>query len=124
VSGELQKLWKTEDYWAVWFGLGVVLLALATYSSGGSIAGWAVKPGSWSTTEALGADFAKNFSDYLVIFVLFAGVFSLSMVAMGRKVSEFVPGFVLLFAGSTAIFYLASNTFVKSTLHLGGPLLA
>ena len=26
MRSELQKLWKTEDYWAVWLGLGIVLL--------------------------------------------------------------------------------------------------
>jgi len=32
-----QKLWKAEDYWAVWLGLGIVLLAFAVYWSGGTI---------------------------------------------------------------------------------------
>ena len=42
---ELRKLWKTEDYWAVWLGLGIVFLALVVYSTGGTIAGAAQKPG-------------------------------------------------------------------------------
>jgi hypothetical protein len=56
----LNKLWTTEDYWAIWLGLGIVLLALAAYWSGGSIRGWAVSPGSWSTVSALGADLARH----------------------------------------------------------------
>ena len=121
---ELQKLWKIEDYWAVWLGLGIVLLALAVYSTGGTITGWAVKPGSWSTLGALGDDFAKHVSDYLIIFAVFGVVFTISMVAMGRKVGRFIPGFTILFLGSTAIFYLSSNSFIKAKLHLGAPLLA
>jgi uncharacterized membrane protein YadS len=120
----LQKLWKTEDYWAVWLGLGIVLLALAAYFTGGTIAGWAVKPGSWSTIDGLISDFTKHLPDYLIIFTLFGTVFTISMAVMGRNVRQFVPGFVILFLGSTAIFYLSSNTFVKATLHLGAPLLA
>jgi len=124
VHEELQKLWKIEDYWAVWLGLGIVLLALLAYSTGGTIAGWAVKPGSWSTLGALGADFAKHFPQFLIIFAVFGSVFTISMMAMGRKVGPFIPGFTLLFLGSTVIFYLSSNSFIKATLHLGAPLLA
>jgi hypothetical protein len=71
---ELQKLWKTEDYWAVWLGLGIVVLALVVYSSGATIKGWAVTPGTWADTSDLGADFAKNGSGYLIIFLLFGVV--------------------------------------------------
>ncbi|MCW8983713.1 MAG: hypothetical protein OQK55_00095, partial [Thermoanaerobaculales bacterium] len=121
---ELQKLWKIEDYWAVWLGLGIVLLALVVYSTGGTIAGWAVKPGSWSTLGALGADFAKHIPHYLIIFAIFGAVFTISMVAMGRKVGRFIPGFTILFLGSTVVFYLSSISFIKATLHMGAPLLA
>jgi uncharacterized membrane protein YadS len=124
VHQELQKLWKTEDYWAVWLGLGIVFLALVVYSTGGTIAGWAVKPGSWSTLDALGADFVKHLPHYLTIFAIFGIVFTVSMVAMGRKVGRFIPGFIVLFLGSTVIFYLSSNNFIKATLHMGAPLLA
>jgi len=124
VHEELQKLWKIEDYWAVWLGLGIVLLALIAYSTGSTIAGWAVKPGGWSIASVLGADFAKHVPDYLIIFAVFGVVFTISMVAMGRKVSQFVPGFTLLFLGSTVIFYLSSNSFINATLHIGAPLLA
>jgi uncharacterized membrane protein YadS len=124
MHSEVQKLWKTEDYWAVWLGLGIVLLALAVYTTGGTIAGWAVKPGSWSTIDGLVSDFTKHLPDYLIIFATFGTVFTISMAVMGRNVRQFVPGFVILFLGSTAIFYLSSNTFVKATLHLGAPLLA
>jgi uncharacterized membrane protein YadS len=124
MPSELQKLWKTEDYWAVWLGLGVVLLALVVYSTGGTIAGWAVKPGSWSALDGLGGDFVKRLPHYLIIFSVFGVVFTLSMAVMGRNVRQFVPGFIILFLGSTAIFYLSSNTFIKATLHMGAPLLA
>jgi len=124
LRNELEKLWTIEDYWAVWLGLGIVALALASYYSGSTIAGWAVKPGGWPTLDALGADVAKNLPNYLIIFGLFGAAFTISMAAMGRSVSQFIPGFIILFLGSTAVFYFSSNSFVKSTLHLGAPLLA
>ncbi|MEJ2581528.1 MAG: putative sulfate exporter family transporter, partial [Acidobacteriota bacterium] len=78
MHSEVQKLWKTEDYWAVWLGLGIVLLALAVYTTGGTIAGWAVKPGSWSTIDGLVSDFTKHLPDYLIIFATFGTVFTIS----------------------------------------------
>jgi len=124
VRDTLRQLWTTEDYWAVWLGLGIVVLALATYFSGGSIASWAVKPGKWSSPAGVAADLVENLPHYLAIFGIFGVVFTISMVAMRRNVVQFIGGFTLLFLGSTAIFYISSNAFVKSTLHLGAPLLA
>jgi len=120
----LDKLWTTEDYWAVWLGLGIVLLAIVVYGSGGSIASWSVKPASWSSVGGIATDLAKHGVGYLTIFLVFGAVFTLSMAVMKRSVKEFVPGFVILFAGSLVIFEASSNTFVKGTLHLGAPLLA
>ena len=120
----LEKLWKTEDYWAVWLGLGIVVLALGVFFSGGSISAWAVTPGAWSDVSGIGQDLANHWIDYLTIFLMFGVVFTVSVVIMGRKASEYVPGFVILFAGSLGIFLLAGNHFVKATLHLGAPLLA
>ena len=80
---ELQKLWKTEDYWAIWLGLGVVIMALSTFFAGVTIKGWAVTPGSWSDMAGLGADLAKHFTGYLWIFLLFASVFTVSMAIKG-----------------------------------------
>lgn len=124
MGDKIKELWMKEDYWAVWLGLGIVFMALGAYFSGGTIKGWAITPGKWSTLSQLGADLAKNGVGYLLIFLLFGIVFTISIAIMGRKVKEFVPGFTMLFVGALVIFYLASNVFVKSNLHLGAPLLA
>jgi len=123
LRSELQKLWKTEDYWAVWLGLGIVFLALAAYFSGSSIVSWAVKPGGWANLGGLTADIAKNLPHYLAIFAVFGTVFTLSMAVMGRNIRQFIPGFIILFLGSTAIFYLSTWDLVKKA-DLGAPLLA
>ncbi len=87
----LDKLWKTEDYWAVWLGLGIIILALVAFWSGRSISGWAVTPGGWSDLSTLASDLASQFGGYLTIFILFGVVFTASMAIMGHKVSEFLP---------------------------------
>jgi uncharacterized membrane protein YadS len=104
-------------------GLGIVLLALGVYLSGGSIKGWAVTPGTWDSLSGLAADFAGHVGGYAVVFLLFGVVFTLSMAVMGRRVSEYVPGYVILFLGSLALMYLSSWTVAKR-YDLGAPLLA
>ena len=120
----LEQLWKKEDWWAVWLGLGIVVMALLVYKGGGAIKGWAVTPHGWHSASQLGADLAKHGMGYLTIFLLFGIVFTISIAIMGRKISEYIPGYIILFVGSLAIFYLSANSFVKTTLHLGAPLLA
>jgi uncharacterized membrane protein YadS len=118
-----EKLWKTEDWWAVWLGLLIVVVALAVYAGGSSIKGWAVVPGGWADTAGLVKDFGTNIGSYIVVFLMFAVVFTLSMAIMGRKVAEFVPGFIILFLGSMAMLYLAGWKVMKE-YDLGAPLLA
>jgi uncharacterized membrane protein YadS len=122
-SSRFEKLWKTEDWWSVWLGLGTVLLALFTFWSGSSIKGWAVTPGKWAQASAMGQDFSKNGVGYLTIFLFFGVVFAISMTIMGHKLSQFLPGFTLLFVGSLAIFYGAGWK-VMQDFNVEAPLLA
>ena len=100
---KLESLWKTEDWWSVWMGLGLVLVALAAFWAGGSIKGWAVTPARWSTLSAAGRDLAAHAWGYGVIFLLFGTAFAVSMAIMGRNVRRFLAGFALLFLGSLAV---------------------
>jgi uncharacterized membrane protein YadS len=120
---ELTRLWKTEDWWAVWLGLGIVLAALVAFWAGGSIKGWAVTPGKWSEPAAVWHDLARHAGGYLTIFLVFGAVFTFSMAVMGARIRQFVPGFVVLFAGSLVIFYL-SGWSVAEELNVEAPLMA
>ena len=76
---EWQKMYKTEDWWSVWLGLGIVLLAIFVFWAGGSIKGWVVIPGKLDAFSKVIADLTKNAGNYLIIFLLFGSVFSVSM---------------------------------------------
>ena len=65
----------------------------------------------------------KNMVSYLVVFLGFGIVFSISMKVMGHSLKEYIPGYIIIFLGSLAIFYLASWKVMKEA-HLGAPLLA
>ncbi len=122
-AGRFDKLWKTEDWWSVWIGLGTVLIALVAFWAGSPIKDWAVTPGKWAEVSAIGRDFAKNGSGYFVIFLFFVVSFGASMAIMGHSVWRFVAGFAALFAASLAIFY-AAGWKVMQDFNVEAPLLA
>ena len=122
-SQRRSPFFTTEDYWAVWLGLGVIALAMGVFWVGSTIKALAVTPGTWSTIDEIGKDFVKHFGPYAAIFLGFGAIFSVSMWAMGRSVKEFALGYLIVFLGSLAIFYLAAWKLMK-TWHMGAPLLA
>ncbi len=117
------KIFETEDYWAIWLGLGVIALAMLIFWSGNTIKPFAVTPSTWSNLNEVGKDLAKHAGAYIVIFLGFGAVFALSMWAMGRSIKEFLIGYSIIFLGSLFIFYLAAWKVMK-TWHIGAPLLA
>ena len=123
VSSSRLKLFKTEDYWAIWLGLAVVLLSMVFFGAGSSLKPWAVTPGSWHDLAGLRADLGKKLPGIGLVFLFFGAFFTLSMKIMGRDVKQFVVGYTILFAGSLIIFYLAGWSVLKKA-DLGAPLLA
>jgi len=120
---EIRKLWKTEDWWAVWLGLAIVATGIVVFANGSSIASWAVTPGSWTDLGGLAADWSKHGEGIAIVFALLGLFFTISMALMGHKVSEYVPGYTLLFLGSLGLMYL-SGWEVMRRYDLGAPLLA
>ncbi len=121
--GEREKMLKTEDWWAVWLGLGIVVATLAVFWAGGTLRDWAPTPGEWSRPSELLADLGRNAVRYLAVFLFFGLAFTFSIAVMGRSVAKFLPGYVLLFLGSLAIFSLSAWT-VMERADLGAPILA
>ena len=69
-----------EDWWAVWFGLGLVLVAYAFYLGGSSIGWIAVAPGKWSTFSELGTQLSANLPRYLALLAAFLVLFTIAIV--------------------------------------------
>jgi len=101
-----RELWRKEDYWAIWLGLGIVLVAYALFASGSSIKWLAVTPAKWSTFSQLGAHFADNIQRYLAQFIVWLAIFSVALTALGHKARDFIPAFTFLYLVSVAIFAL------------------
>ncbi len=118
-----QELWLKEDWWAIWLGLGIVVVAYLLFANGSSIRWIAVTPAKWSDWSQLGAHFAGNWERYVAQFVLWLALFSLALGALGHKPSQFVPAFLFLYVLSVVI--IAIGQWDKAnTYNLEPPLVA
>ena len=99
-----RELWLKEDWWAVWLGLGLVVIAFALFARGSSIAWIAVAPAKWSTFPELGTQLAANVPRYVAQFALFLVIFTIATSVMGHRARSFIPSFLLLYLLSLAVF--------------------
>lgn len=105
-----RELWLKEDWWAIWAGLGIVIVGYILFANGGSLKWIAVTPGKWSSFAELGAHFAANGIRYLAQFLLWLAIFSVALTTLGHKPREFVSSFVFLYLLSVVIFSIGQWT--------------
>jgi uncharacterized integral membrane protein (TIGR00698 family) len=103
-----REIWLKEDWWAIWVGLGIVIVAYLFFTNGASIKWIAVTPAKWSTFDQLLGDFSSHATQYVAQFVLWLVVFGVSMRIMGHKMSEFIPSFVFIYLVSILIFMVGA----------------
>ncbi len=102
------ELWKKEDWWAIWLGLGIIIVAYLFFINGSSIKWIAVHPGKWSNFGQLFSDFGAHFGQYVAQFVLWLIILGISTSALGYKLSEFIPSFVFVYVFSIIIFMIGA----------------
>jgi len=100
------ELWRKEDWWAIWLGLGIVLLGYVLFANGSSIQWLAVTPAKWTSFAQLSDHFAANWLRYLGQFAAWLAAFSLALGALGHKAREFIPSFILLYLLSVGVFVI------------------
>jgi uncharacterized integral membrane protein (TIGR00698 family) len=113
----------TEDWLAVWLGLGIIVLAYVFYLAGSSISWIAVAPAKWSTFSELGAQLSKNGIRYLALLGALLIVFTIVTSFIGQKPKAFIPSFIFVFILSTII-YIGGNWDQASKYNLEPPLVA
>ena len=118
-----RELWLKEDWWAIWLGLGIVIVAYGFFVDGASIRWIAVTPAKWSTWSQLAAHFAANYDRYIVQFLVWLGIFTLALSALGHRARDFVPSFTILYVLSVAIFAIGQWD-KANTYNLEPPLVA
>jgi uncharacterized integral membrane protein (TIGR00698 family) len=116
-------LYQKEDWWAIWLALGIILAALVFFYKGSTINPIAVKPPGWEHFHTLQTHFADKWPWYAAQFAIWLVIFTVSVRIMGFRVKEFIPGFVILYAGSTLIFVISSWKTMKD-YNMEAPLVA
>src|SRR5690606_15505554 len=101
---------STEDWWAVWLGLGIFAASLLSLA-GVDAVGWMARPRTWEWTDVAGG-FAWSkllavsgeaysswhpFVAWLVTYAVFTGLFTLGAYFMRLDVKRFVLGFSAIF---------------------------
>ena len=118
-----QELWRKEDWWAVWLGLSVVVLAYVLFINGSSIKWIAVAPAKWSTFAELGRQLSANAPRYAAQGAVFLGLLTVVTSFIGQHPRQFVPSFLLVYLLSILIF-AAGNWDQAQRYNLEPPLVA
>ena len=95
-----------EDWWAVAVGVGLIAVAVALFASGGSIRWIAIAPQKWSHLPDALAQLHAHWLQFLALFGLWAGVFTVATSALGYRAHQFLGAFVLLYIVSLLLYFL------------------
>jgi uncharacterized integral membrane protein (TIGR00698 family) len=118
-----QEFWLKEDWWAVWLGLGIVLLAYIFYLAGSSISWIAVAPAKWSAFPQLATQLSANAGRYVALLGGCLILFTIVISFIGQKPRAFIPSFIFVFILSTII-YVAGSWDQANRYNLEPPLVA
>jgi uncharacterized membrane protein YadS len=121
-----RQLRLTEDWWAVWLGVGLVISALILFAAGaaGFLKSIAVSPPkNWTDAGKVLSHFGAEWGWYVALFLLFGILFSIAIRTMRLDLGKYLPGYVIIFLGSTVILVLSRSKFA-SGYNLEAPLLA
>ncbi|HWW19867.1 MAG TPA: putative sulfate exporter family transporter [Steroidobacteraceae bacterium] len=105
-SSGWSDLIRQDDWWAIWIGLGLVAVAVALFANGDSIKWIAIAPQKWSHWQDLTAQLRAHGPQYGALFVLLEVLFGIGARALGYRLSQFLPSFLLVYAVSLAIYFV------------------
>jgi uncharacterized integral membrane protein (TIGR00698 family) len=103
-----KELYLKEDWWAIWLGLGIVIVAYLFFANGSSIKWIAIHPAKWHTIGEAVSHFTSHISQYFAQFILWSIIFGVSIKTLGYKLSEFYPSFVFVYILSILIFMVGA----------------
>jgi uncharacterized integral membrane protein (TIGR00698 family) len=105
-SSRWSDLIRQDDWWAIWIGLGLVVVAVALFVGGDSVKWIAIAPQKWSHWADLTAQLRDHAAQYGALFVLLAVLFGIGARALGFRLTEFLPSFLLVYLVSLAIYFV------------------
>jgi uncharacterized integral membrane protein (TIGR00698 family) len=99
-------LFRKEDWWAIWIGLGLIAVSVALFVGGSSIKWIAVAPQKWSHLAEVGRQLRQHAVQYAALFVLWSVAFGIGAAALGVKITRFLPAFLLVYLAAGGIYFL------------------
>ena len=103
-----ESLWgeliHKEDWWAIWIGLGLIVVAAALFVDGGSLRWIAVAPLKWHHPAEVAAQLREHWAQYVALLVLWGLLFGIGAKGLRIKLAQFLPVFVVLYV--TALVFL------------------
>jgi uncharacterized integral membrane protein (TIGR00698 family) len=97
---------RKDDWWAIWIGLGLVVVAAGLVAGGGSLKWLAVAPQKWKAWPEAVSQVRDHAAQYLALFALWATLFGIGTRALGYRLSRFLPAFALVFVVSLGLYLL------------------
>ena len=118
----MKKRWiqNTEDWWALWIGLGVFLLSLGPLV-GKDLLGWGVTTSVWLSLGKAMAPVSKAYTGMSgIVALLLTYLFMLLIMGLGAKalkfnLKEFTIGFTVIFWVSYACWLIGNYAYVAVT---------
>jgi uncharacterized integral membrane protein (TIGR00698 family) len=99
-------LFRKEDWWAIWIGLGLIAVSVALFSAGSSIKWIAVAPQKWSHLSDVSLQLRQHGLQFAALFVLWSVAFGIGAAALGIKITRFLPAFLLIYLAAGSIYFL------------------
>src|SRR6204780_1713001 len=102
------ELIRKEDWWAIWIGLGLIIVAVGLFIAGDSMKWLAVAPQKWSHLADWTSQLRQQGLRYAALFLLWAVIFGTGAAALGIKLSRYLTAFLPLYVTTGAIYFLGS----------------
>lgn len=122
-GGGLKSLYLKEDWWAVWIGLGIIVIAFIANAMGGNLSMFTPKIAGFSDWSTVPADLAGQAPKLIALYIAMVIIFTIASTIMGRKPGHFVAGFTLLYVMAVIVQILGSWEAAKA-INLEAPVMA
>lgn len=104
-----KELYLKEDWWAIYLGLGIIFAAMAFfYSASPFLKSLSVLPPTWTDFGNLIGHFSSKIGWYVLQFLIWIIIFSISTRILGFKQSQFIPSFIFLYILSIITFVIGA----------------
>jgi uncharacterized integral membrane protein (TIGR00698 family) len=100
------ELFRKEDWWAIWIGLGLIAVAVGLFIGGSSIKWIAVAPQKWTHLAEVASQLKAHGGQYAALFVLWSVAFGIGAAALGIKITRFLPAFLVVYLTAGSIYFL------------------